>query len=208
MVVERLREIGVLAIVRRVPSAQLDATVGALVAGGLRAVEVTADTDGALDAVRRWRETHPDVCVGVGTVLDTETAAAAVDAGAQFLVSPNTDPRVIATAAELGVDMLAGALTPTEVLQAWDAGATAVKVFPVSALGGPPYIAAIRAPLPHIPMVAVGGVRPADVRAYLDAGAVAAALGSSLVDDGDVAAGRFDAIESRARAIVEAAQRP
>jgi 2-dehydro-3-deoxyphosphogluconate aldolase/(4S)-4-hydroxy-2-oxoglutarate aldolase len=179
----------------------------ALQAGALDVMEFTLTGAGALGAVRTVRAALGDaVCVGAGTVLDAEAAAHACDAGAQFLVTPALAPDVIAVGVARAVPVLCGALTPTEVLAAFRAGATLVKLFPAQ-LGGPSYLKALRGPFPQIPLVPTGGVGPDNARAYLDAGAAAVAMGGNLVAQADVAAGRFEAISIQARMAVEAVRR-
>jgi 2-dehydro-3-deoxyphosphogluconate aldolase/(4S)-4-hydroxy-2-oxoglutarate aldolase len=167
-----------LAIVRYREPGDLSAVFRALRAGGIEQLEVTLETPGALDVVDRERAAgHP---VGVGTVVTADDVSAAFEAGAAFVVSPATMPPMVRRAVELGVDAIPGAFTPTEILQARDLGATAVKLFPAP-VGGPAYVRALRGPIPDIPFVTTGGVGLDDVRAYLDAGASCIGLGGELV---------------------------
>jgi 2-dehydro-3-deoxyphosphogluconate aldolase / (4S)-4-hydroxy-2-oxoglutarate aldolase len=168
----------VLAIVRYHAPTDLEAVLEAVRRGGIELLEVTADTPGALDAVRRYAARGRPI--GLGTVLVPAQVAEASRAGASFVVSPGVIPEVLAAAREHGLPALAGALTPTEILAAVRLGAEAVKLFP-AALGGPAYIRSIRAPMPEIPLVPTGGIGPDDVAAYLEAGAACVGLGSSLV---------------------------
>src|SRR4051812_41202788 len=169
-----LKELPVLAIVRGAPADNLRDVGRALVEGGLRVIEVTLDSPNALGVVERWRSDFAGVAlVGVGTVLDVVDARRAVDAGAQFLVSPHTDLAVARYAASVAVDYLPGGLTPTEAVTAWKAGAAAVKVFPVGPAGGVAYLRSLSVPLRDIPLIPVGGVRVEDVGDYLAAGAAA-----------------------------------
>lgn len=168
----------VLAIVRYREPCDLGAVLGALRAGGITQLEITLDTPGALEVVQREREAGR--AVGVGTVVTAEDAAAAAAAGAAFVVSPAVVPAMVRRATELGLDAIPGAFTPTEILQARDLGATAVKLFPAP-VGGPAYVRALRGPIPDVQFVPTGGIRPDDVRAYLEAGATCVGLGGDLV---------------------------
>lgn len=170
----------------------------------MRLIEVTLDTPGALHTIERWRRTSLPLRVGAGTVLGVREARDALLAGAEYLISPHTDEAIIACGREAGVPVFPGALTPTEIVRAHHAGASAVKVFPVGSVGGPGYLKDVLAPLGHVPLVAVGGVNAGNARAYLDAGAVALGVGGSLVDPGLVRGGRWDDLTGRARALVAA----
>ena len=156
--------------------------VRAVMEGGLRAVEVTFTVPGAPSVIRRIRHEFGDsLLLGAGTVLTPEQAEDAVDAGALYLIAPNTDEKVIGAAKRLGVPIIAGAFTPTEVVRAWDLGSDAIKIFPAS-LGGPNYIKALRAPLPNIPMIPTGGVDERTVGDFFAAGAYAVGVGGALFD--------------------------
>jgi 2-dehydro-3-deoxyphosphogluconate aldolase/(4S)-4-hydroxy-2-oxoglutarate aldolase len=177
-----------------------------LYGAGVRAVEVTLTSAGALEAFGRLRgELPPDAWLGVGTVRSAADAERAVDAGATYLIAPDFRPEVVAWAVERGVAVMPGALTPTEIGAAWEAGATAVKVFPVSAVGGPAYLKAVRAPLPEVPLVPTGGVGIDDIGAYLAAGAAAVGIGSPLLGDAGDPGGDLEALGDRARRAVAAA---
>ena len=156
-------------------------------------IEVTMTVPDAVEVVRNLsgRLTKP---VGVGTVTDAAAVEAVVAAGAAFIVSPGLSSGVVEAALAVGVPVVPGALSPSEIMAAWDSGATAVKVFPVSSLGGPEYIRMVRGPLPHIPLIVSGGISPGEVGAYLEAGAAAVSLGSSLVDSETVATGDPEAV--------------
>jgi 2-dehydro-3-deoxyphosphogluconate aldolase / (4S)-4-hydroxy-2-oxoglutarate aldolase len=167
----------VIAILRRQPPDRAVELACAIADVGIAALELTIDSEGALDVIRTLRAQLPDTAVGVGTVLDPRAVGAAADAGAQFVVSPNVDVDVISACVDAGIAALPGAATPTEAVQAWRAGASLVKLFP-AAIGGPAALRAMREPLPMIPFVAVGGVDGSNARAYLDAGAVAVGIGS------------------------------
>ena len=188
-----LQETGLVAILRGRDGKRLAAACDALLEAGVRCLEITTNTPGALSVVRRLAdEGRTDVEIGVGTVRHVDDVAAAADAGATFVVAPNTDAAVGARAAESGLGWYPGAFTPTEIAAAWDLGATAVKVFPAGSAGGPRYLREVRAPLDDILLVPTGGVSVDDVPGYLQAGAVAVGMGGPLVgraleDDEDLA---------------------
>lgn len=149
-------------------------------AAGLQALEITMNTDGVADIVSHCRPAVPEgKLLGVGTVRNLAEAKVAIGAGAMFLVTPNTDRRVIEYAVTQNIPVIAGAFTPTEIYEAWSAGATMIKVFPCGIVG-PGYIRAMRGPFDHIPMVAVGGVNLANLRDFFAAGAVGVGVGASL----------------------------
>jgi 2-dehydro-3-deoxyphosphogluconate aldolase / (4S)-4-hydroxy-2-oxoglutarate aldolase len=203
---DRVGAVPVVAILRAGDAGRFLEVGRVLYEGGVRAVEVTLTSRGALEAFGRLREELPgDAVLGVGTVRSVGDAERAADAGATYLVAPDFRAEVVAWAAGRDVPVVPGALTPTEVGAAWAAGATAVKVFPVSAVGGPAYVKAIRAPLPEVPLVPTGGVGIGDIRAYLAAGAVAVGVGSPLLGDAGDPGGDLEALAGRARRAVAAA---
>lgn len=176
----------------------------ALAAGGVNVLEFTLTGQGAIDAVSATRRALGDaVCVGVGTVLSPEQAEAAIDAGAQFMVTPALRRQVIATCVKRQTLILCGGLTPTELLEAHEAGAEMVKVFPAE-LGGPKFVRSVLAPMPFLKMVPTGGVSPENAHDYLAAGAVAVGIGGNLVSNKLVAAEAFDQITATARACMDA----
>ena len=172
-----------------------------LIEEGVNLVEVSLSGHGAVDVITRVRNAAPDALVGAGTVLTREDTQAVYESGALFVVTPGLAPSV-AAAGEIGLPILCGALTPTEVIEAMGQGATAVKVFPAFAWG-PDYIAALRAPFPDTPLVAVGGVAIDDIGAYLAAGAVAVGLGTPLLGD-TAKSGDLEGLRRRARAALSA----
>lgn len=178
----QLHDNPLIAILRGSSSEALESTVDTLVDAGIASLEITLPTPGALRAIEAARARHPHVHFGAGTVTTAKDVRSARDAGAMFLVSPTTDEGVISTAAATGLPMLPGAFSPSEILSAWRFGATAVKLFPARSLG-PSFVADLRAPLPEVPLIAVGGVGVADVLPYLDAGALAVGAGSPLLGD-------------------------
>lgn len=190
----------VIAILRAPTAARFAEVTAVLHDSGITAVEFTLNSPGALDAMRECAgSAHP---VGAGTVLTAVDAARAVDAGAAYLITPTVCREVITEGLRMGVPVICGAFTPTEIHSAWQAGATMVKVFPAS-VGGPGYLKAIRGPLNEIPLVPTGGIGLADARAYLDAGAKALGMGSPLVGDACIG-GDLDALRERASAVRKA----
>jgi 2-dehydro-3-deoxyphosphogluconate aldolase / (4S)-4-hydroxy-2-oxoglutarate aldolase len=203
---ERLAAVPVVAILRAAEAQRFLEVGRVLYEGGVRAIEVTLTSKGALAAFGRLKAELPgDAVLGVGTVRSVEQAELAVEAGAAYLVSPEFRPEMVGWAVEHRVPVVPGALTPTEVAAAWGAGATAVKVFPVSAVGGPAYVKAVRAPLPEVPLVPTGGIGIDDIGAYLAAGATAVGLGSPLLGDAGEPGGDLDGLADRARRAVAAA---
>jgi 2-dehydro-3-deoxyphosphogluconate aldolase/(4S)-4-hydroxy-2-oxoglutarate aldolase len=202
--VRRIEALGALAVVRLPRADGLPRVAEALRAGGVRAIEVTMTVPGALEAVERLaREGDPELWIGVGSVLDGETARRAVEAGARFVVSPVLEPAVVAEAHRHGAAALPGAFTPTEILRAHQAGADLVKVFPSDALG-PAFLKGVLAPMPFLRLVPTGGVTPENAGAWIRAGAAAVGLGAALVDPELVDAGDFAAITQRATRTLEA----
>ncbi len=178
--------------------------VACVVECGLTAVEITTSDPEWARAVRDSIAAVPGVPIGAGTIIEVAQVHAAADAGATFVVAPNVDVAVGEEAIRLGLGWFPGAATPTEIVTAWRAGATAVKVFPASPLGGPDFVRQVRAPLSDIPLVPTGGIGVDRIRDYLDAGALAVGLGSPLFGDA-VETGRLDELRSRAlRAVQEA----
>jgi len=181
-VVKRIGELGVILIVRCETEEEAVNGIRAVVEGGIKAVEVTFSVPGAPGVIRRVKHDLGDnVLLGAGTVLTAEQAEDAVDAGACYLICPNTDEKVIGAAKRLGVPIFPGAFTASEVVRAWDMGADGVKIFPAS-LGGPGYIRALKQPLPHIPMIPTGGVDERTVGDFFKAGAFAVGAGGALFD--------------------------
>ncbi|TKX86754.1 bifunctional 4-hydroxy-2-oxoglutarate aldolase/2-dehydro-3-deoxy-phosphogluconate aldolase [Halorubrum sp. SS5] len=200
---DRITDGGVIAILRGVERDDAVRVADAVVDAGVTALEVTADTPDATASIAAIADRVDDAVVGAGTVLDAETARAAQLAGAEFLVTPTVNRDAIRTANRYGTPIAVGAYTPTEALDAFEAGADLVKVFPAKT-GGPDHVAALGGPLGQIPLVPTGGVGADNAGDYVDAGAVAVGVGSSIVDDEAIAADDFDAVRSNARAVVEA----
>jgi 2-dehydro-3-deoxyphosphogluconate aldolase / (4S)-4-hydroxy-2-oxoglutarate aldolase len=203
-IVDRLLAGGVVAIVRLDDGAALAEVAEALIAGGVTALEFTLTTPGALAALAAAAARYgDDLLLGAGTVLDAETARTAILAGAEFIVAPTTDLPTITLCRRHGKVCLPGAYTPTEMLRAYEAGADLIKLFPATTVG-PRYIRDVLAPLPMLRIVPTGGVGPDNAGDYIKAGAVAVAMGSSLVDNATVRAGHFEVITERARQAVAA----
>jgi 2-dehydro-3-deoxyphosphogluconate aldolase/(4S)-4-hydroxy-2-oxoglutarate aldolase len=193
----------VVVILRARRGEHLDAVLDVLVESGVRSLEITLNTPGALAALRRAGTRYgPEVTLGAGTVRTVAELEDAVAAGARFLVSPHTDPALAARAGEVGVPYLPGALTPTEIVAAWTAGAAAVKLFPAR-LGGPRYLRDLREPLGDIPIVPTGGVSADNVADWFAAGAVAVGVGGTLIGDA-LDGGSPGALSSRATALLKA----
>ncbi|MCW8133250.1 MAG: bifunctional 4-hydroxy-2-oxoglutarate aldolase/2-dehydro-3-deoxy-phosphogluconate aldolase [Planctomycetota bacterium] len=201
---QRIGDLGAVLVVRAESEEDALAGVRAVVEGGIRAIEVTFTVPGAPSVIRALnREMGESILLGAGTVLHPEDAEDAVDAGAKFLVAPNTDERVIGAAKRFNMPILPGAFTPTEVVRAWDLGADAVKIFPAS-LGGPAYIKALKAPLPQIPMVPTGGVDEKTVGEFVKAGAFAVGAGGALFDNKKIKAKQFKEMTETAARFVAA----
>jgi 2-dehydro-3-deoxyphosphogluconate aldolase/(4S)-4-hydroxy-2-oxoglutarate aldolase len=200
---ELIEETGVIAIMRAKSSDQLLAAADAIKAGGVRAIEVTMTTPGALDVVRQATERYgADVLFGAGSVLDPESARAAILAGAQFVVCPTLNLKTIELCHRYSIPVVPGAYTPTEILTAWDAGADMVKIFPAS-VGGPAYFKAIKGPLPQVKLVPVGGVNLDTTADFIRAGADAVGVGGALVSQKLLEAGDFAALTERARRLCQ-----
>jgi 2-dehydro-3-deoxyphosphogluconate aldolase/(4S)-4-hydroxy-2-oxoglutarate aldolase len=201
---ERVERLGAVAVVRLHSTEAAIRVADALHAGGVTALEITVTVPDAFAVISAVaRRFGDEVCVGVGTVLDVETVRGAVAAGAQYVVSPVFRPSLIAESHRLGVPAMPGAITPTEMLTAHEAGADIVKIFPADTFG-PGYIKSVLAPMPFLRLMPTGGVTPENVGSWLAAGAVAVGLGGSLVDASLVAKGDWDGITARARRVTEA----
>jgi 2-dehydro-3-deoxyphosphogluconate aldolase/(4S)-4-hydroxy-2-oxoglutarate aldolase len=178
----RILEVGIVPVVRASSAAEALMAAEALVAGGISVVEITMTVPGAIEVIRELSSTAGrEVLIGAGTVLNAHTATKCVEAGAQFIVSPSFDAATVAWAVEHNILMAAGALTPTEILASWNAGAEFVKVFPCSNVGGAKYIKALRGPFPEIPLIPTGGVNLGTAADFLKAGATALGVGGELV---------------------------
>jgi 2-dehydro-3-deoxyphosphogluconate aldolase/(4S)-4-hydroxy-2-oxoglutarate aldolase len=203
-VLSRIVEVGLVPVVRAESGEDAVRAVEAILAGGVPIIEITMTVPGAVSVIERLaREYEREAVVGAGTVLDAETARACILAGARFVVSPALDLETIGCCRRYGVASLPGALTPTEVLAAWSAGADLVKVFPAGAMGGPSYIKSLKAPFPQIEMVPTGGVSLTTAADFIAAGAAALGVGADLVDVKALRAGQATVVTERARQFVE-----
>ncbi len=196
---------GVVPVVR-VTSAQEAMDVSdAIKEGGISLIEITMSVQGAIDVIKELTKKYKDeIIMGAGTILDPETARAALLAGAQFIVTPTLNLDVIQMAHRYSAVVVPGALTPTEILTAWNAGADMVKVFPAAQLGGPEYLKALKGPLPQILLVPTGGVNLQNAGAFIKAGASAIGVGGELVDKKAVKEKKFHVITENARAFLKA----
>lgn len=202
-VLSRIKAQKVVALIRAdSPDGLLDCAK-ALAEGGLTSIELTMTTPGAIRMLEKATRELPDFIFGLGTVLDAETARTGILAGAKFIVTPALRPDVITLCRRYSVPVFAGAFTPTEIVNAWEAGADAAKVFPAEFFG-PAYIKSVKAPLPHVDMVPTGGVNAENVGEFLKAGATATAAGSSLVKAQDLKDRNWAAITAHAKAFVDA----
>jgi 2-dehydro-3-deoxyphosphogluconate aldolase / (4S)-4-hydroxy-2-oxoglutarate aldolase len=202
-VARQIEQVGVVAVIRLRDPGRLQALVDALAEGGARVLEVTMTVPGAVDLIRQLAPTLPaGFLLGAGTVTDPATARAVIDAGAAFVVGPVFRPDVIAACHEREVPSIPGCFSPTEILDAHEAGADLVKVFPATMLG-PQFVKDIRAPLPQLKLMPTGGVTLENAGDWIGAGAVAVGVGSALVDTKAIESGRFDTIAANARRLIE-----
>ena len=199
-IVQKIHEIGLVPVLRASSAKEAITIADAILAGGVTVLEVTMTVRGAIQVIEQLLKQHGDkLVVGAGTVLDAETARNCLLAGAQFIVSPALDVRTIELCRRYSAPVMPGALTPTEIVTAWQAGADVVKVFPCSALGGAKYLKALQGPLPQIQVIPTGGVSLSTAEEFLSAGAFALGVGSDLVDAKAAAEGRTAIITENAR---------
>jgi 2-dehydro-3-deoxyphosphogluconate aldolase/(4S)-4-hydroxy-2-oxoglutarate aldolase len=199
----RIAEIGIVPVVRAATAKQGMQAAEAVCAGGIPIVEMTMTVPGAIDLIAQLSKSMgSDILIGAGTVLDPGTAQRCIDAGAQFLVSPGFDLETVRLANRLGKLIMAGALTPTEVITAWKAGSDLVKIFPCGTVGGAKYIKALKAPLPHIPMIPTGGVNLNTAAEFIQAGSAALGIGGELVSAAALQSGNTSEIVETARKFV------
>lgn len=204
LTLKRLADSGVVAVIRAPSDSILPQIATALHAGGVLGIEVTMSTPNAIKAIERLAQSMGDqVIVGVGTVLDANTARDAISAGAQFVVSPVFNPAVVEITRNLGKVSIPGAFTPTEILTAWNAGADVVKVFPATALG-PTYFKDLLAPMPFLKLTPTGGVDIKTTPEWIKAGAVCVGAGSSLVTKDAMTKGDWPSITAAAKAFTDA----
>ena len=203
-VLQRIRDVGLIPVVRAESAEQAMRAVEAIKAGGVSVLEVAMTVPGAIAVIEQLAKAFgAEALIGAGTVLDPETADKCIQAGAQFIVSPALNEETIAFCRAQDVAIFPGALTPTEVVRAWNAGADAVKVFPAGAVGGASYLKALKAPLPQIELVPTGGVSLKTAADFIKAGAMALGVGADLVDTKALSEGNDQLITERARQFLE-----
>lgn len=197
---ERILQIGVVPVVRASSPREARMAADAVCEGGIPIVEITMTVPGAVDVIRELTRTGPsDVLIGAGTVLNADAARRCLDAGAQFLVSPGLNVPMVELAKKEGKLVMAGALTPTEIMAAWESGADFVKIFPCGQVGGAKYIGALKGPFPQIPFVPTGGVNLNTAGEYIEAGAVALGVGGECVQAEALKSGKTEIIVENAR---------
>ena len=193
-------EIGIVPVVRASSAGEACIAAEAVCQGGIPIVEITMTVPGAVELIRELvKNCGTEVLIGAGTVLNRDAARRCIDAGAEFLVSPGLNLQTVAFAAAEGKLIMAGALTPTEVMAAWDAGADFVKIFPCGQVGGAKYIKALKGPLPQVPMVPTGGVNLNTAAEFIEAGAVALGIGGELVQADALRLNKLEVIVENAR---------
>ena len=206
-VLATIARIGLVPVVRAPSADEAMRVVDAIREGGVNVLEITMTVPGALGVMEQVaRRLGGEVVLGAGTVLDPETARACILSGAQFVVSPALNPATIEVCRRYSIAIIPGALTPTEVVSAWTAGADVVKVFPCGALGGASYIKSLKAPLPHIEMIPTGGVSVKTAADFIKAGSLALGVGADLVDTRAIREGNARAVTEKAREYVRIVQ--
>jgi len=201
---DRIVEIGIVPVVRAASASEACIAADAVRQGGIPIVEITMTVPGAVEVIRELvRNCGSEVLVGAGTVLNAETARKCLDAGAEFLVSPGLNLKTVEFAAKEGKLMMAGALTPTEIMAAWEAGADIVKIFPCGQVGGAKYIKALKGPFPQIPFVPTGGVNLNTAAEFIEAGSIALGIGGELVQADALKSNKPETIVENARKFLE-----
>ncbi|BAZ24603.1 2-dehydro-3-deoxyphosphogluconate aldolase/4-hydroxy-2-oxoglutarate aldolase [Kalymmatonema gypsitolerans NIES-4073] len=199
----QLKQHKVIAVIRA-PEVSLTRQLALAVAsGGMQLIEITWNSAGATELIAQLRVELPNCTIGTGTLLNLEQMREAIAAGAQFLFTPHVDPVMIKAALDIGVPIIPGALSPTEMVTAWSSGATCVKVFPVEAVGGVRYIKSLRGPLGHIPLIPTGGVTLENAKEFLQAGAAAVGLSSQLFPKEFVDTGNWEAIAQKTQNLIQ-----
>lgn len=206
-IINQIRETGIVPVIRAASEDEARKLIEAILAGGISIFEVTMTVPNAVSLIKSLVADFGDkAIIGAGTVLDTEMARNCLAAGAKFVVSPALNLSVIETCRREKVAVFPGALTPTEIVAAWQAGADAVKIFPANAVGGANYLKAIKAPLPNIELMPTGGVTLATIGDFIRAGAIAVGVGSDLADTKAISAGEAEKVTQTARLYLEAAR--
>jgi 2-dehydro-3-deoxyphosphogluconate aldolase / (4S)-4-hydroxy-2-oxoglutarate aldolase len=202
-VLSRIIDAGVVAVIRMKDTNRLLNVIEALRVGGVKSMEITMTVPGAIDIIRELSKAVPeDVLVGAGTVVEVETAAKVIDAGATFVVGPVLNLEIVSLCATRGVAVMPGCYTPSEILAGWKAGADIIKVFPATSLG-PKYFKDLSGPFPEIRLMPTGGVTIDNVGEWIAAGAVAVGIGSDLLDKKAIEAGRYEVLTERAARMVQ-----
>ena len=203
-VIKHIKDTGVIPVVRATSADEAMRAIDAIREGGISVLEITMTVPGAIKLIEEVAKRYDkEALVGAGTVLDPETATACIESGARFVVSPALNLETIACCRRLDVAVMPGALTPTEVVQAWNAGADFEKVFPAGAVGGPSYLKSLKAPLPQIELVPTGGVSLKTAADFIRAGAAALGVGADLVDINAIREGQAALITERAKQFIE-----
>jgi 2-dehydro-3-deoxyphosphogluconate aldolase/(4S)-4-hydroxy-2-oxoglutarate aldolase len=202
-ILTRIQRAGIIPVLRATSTKEALAIVEAISAGGIDVIEVTMTVPGAIDIIRNLSRVRADLLIGAGTVLDPQNAHACMQEGAQFIVSPTVNIATIEICQRQSIPVFPGALTPTEILTAWQAGGDVIKVFPASAMGGAPYLRSLKAPLPQIELIPTGGISVATAADFLRAGAFALGVGADLCDSSAIAEGEPARITQTARQYVQ-----
>ena len=206
-VFNRMMSEGLIPVIRVTSASEAMDVADAIKEGGVSLIEITMSVQGAIDVIKELAQKYKEeIIMGAGTILDPETGRAALLAGAQFIVSPTLNLDLIQLAHRYSAVVIPGAMTPTEILTAWNAGADMVKVFPSAQLGGPEYIKAIRGPLPQILLVPTGGVNLQNAGAFIKAGAIALGVGGELVDKKAIKEKKFHIITENTRVFLKTIQ--
>ncbi|OKH29133.1 bifunctional 4-hydroxy-2-oxoglutarate aldolase/2-dehydro-3-deoxy-phosphogluconate aldolase [Chroogloeocystis siderophila] len=192
-----------IAVIRAIQHEQGYQMAKAVAAGGIKLIEVTWNSDRSADLIARLQAELPHCTIGTGTLLDLAQLENAITAGAKFLFSPHCDTAMIRAAVQQNIPIIPGALSPTEIMTAYTAGASCVKVFPIQAVGGASYIKSLQRPLGHIPLIPTGGVTLANASDFIAAGAIAVGLASELFPKHLIAAGAWETISQQAKTLVE-----
>ena len=198
-VIEKIKEIGILPVIRADSASEAKQLIEAIKKGGITTIEVTMTVPNAVELIADLAGNYSDILIGAGTVLDAETAAECIEAGAKFIISPALNFDTIKFCNERSIVVMPGALTPTEIVAAWNAGADFVKVFPANALGGANYLKSLKAPLPHIKLIPTGGVSLSTAADFIKAGAEAVGVGGDLADLSAIRENRAETVTEKAR---------
>jgi 2-dehydro-3-deoxyphosphogluconate aldolase/(4S)-4-hydroxy-2-oxoglutarate aldolase len=205
-VLAKIRQVGIMPGIRTSSAEDGRFAADAIAQGGIPVVEITMTVPGAIDVISDMARNSPNVIVGAGTVLELETARQCLDAGASFLTSPGLDLKIVEFAVKENVLVIAGAMTPTEVITAWQAGSELVKVFPCAPIGGPAYIKALKGPFPQVPMIAAGGINQETAADFILAGAAAIGIGGRLIPKAAVEQRQPERISELARRFLRIVQ--